>query len=192
MRADRRNIDDEGIDFDKPDHRMGIPPCFRYLRKLRGFGLDGQDQFGLPMIPSRYEMDLRQLRYFVTVAAERNFTRAADKLHIAQPPLSRQIQQLEAEVGAELIDRNERPLRLTPAGRLFHEQAVQVLGRVEEMRSMMRRAIVAKTRRFVIGFVASTIYAHLPALIREFRAAAPDVELGLVELVTLDQIAALK
>jgi DNA-binding transcriptional LysR family regulator len=137
-------------------------------------------------------MDLRQLRYFVTVAAERNFTRAADKLHIAQPPLSRQIQQLEAEVGAELIDRNERPLRLTPAGRLFHEQAVQVLGRVEEMRSMMRRAIVAKTRRFVIGFVASTIYAHLPALIREFRAAAPDVELGLVELVTLDQIAALK
>jgi LysR family transcriptional regulator, benzoate and cis,cis-muconate-responsive activator of ben and cat genes len=137
-------------------------------------------------------MDLRQLRYFVTVASERNFSRAADKLHIAQPPLSRQIQQLEAEVGAKLIDRTARPLRLTPLGRLFFEQAVQVLGRVKEMRSMMGRAIVAEKRRFVIGFVASTIYARLPALIREFRAAAPEVELSLIDMVSLDQITALK
>ncbi|HEY0270392.1 MAG TPA: LysR substrate-binding domain-containing protein, partial [Sphingomonas sp.] len=137
-------------------------------------------------------MDLRQLRYFVTVAAERNFTRAAARLHIAQPPLSRQIQQLEAEMGAELIDRSSRPLRLTGPGRLFYEQAVQVLARVDEMRSMMSRALVLEKRRFVIGFVASTLYARLPALIREFRAAAPDVELSLVELVSLEQIGALK
>ena len=137
-------------------------------------------------------MDLRQLRYFVTLVNERNFTRAADRLRIAQPPLSRQIQQLEAEIGAELIDRSARPLRLTEPGRLFYEQAVQVLARVEEMRSMMSRALVIEKRRFVIGFVASTIYAHLPELIREFRAEAPDVELSLIELVSLEQISALK
>jgi LysR family transcriptional regulator, benzoate and cis,cis-muconate-responsive activator of ben and cat genes len=137
-------------------------------------------------------MDLRQLRYFVTLANERNYTRAADRLHIAQPPLSRQIQQLEAEVGAELIDRSSRPLRLTDPGRLFYEQAVQVLARVEEMRTMMKRALKIEKRRFVIGFVGSVLYGHLPELIREFRRAAPEVELHLVELVSLEQISALK
>jgi LysR family transcriptional regulator, benzoate and cis,cis-muconate-responsive activator of ben and cat genes len=137
-------------------------------------------------------MDLRQLRYFVTVAEERNFTRASERLHIAQPPLSRQIQQLEAEVGAELFDRGARPLRLTSVGQLVYEQAVQVLGRVADMRSMVSSAVAAKKRHFAIGFVASTIYARLPQLIREFRAAAQNVELSLVELITLDQITALK
>ena len=137
-------------------------------------------------------MDLRQLRYFVMLAAERNFRRAADRLHMAQPPLSRQIQQLEAELGTELIDRQARPLRLTPMGRLFHEQATQVLSRVEDMRAMMARAMLSEKRRFVIGFVASTIYARLPALIRAFRSEAPDVELSLMEIGSLDQIEALK
>jgi LysR family transcriptional regulator, benzoate and cis,cis-muconate-responsive activator of ben and cat genes len=137
-------------------------------------------------------MDLRQLRYFVTLANERNFSRAADRLHIAQPPLSRQIQQLEGEVGAELIDRSSRPLKLTEPGRLFYEQAVQVLSRVEEMRTMMKRALKIEKRRFVIGFVGSVLYGHLPELIREFRRAAPEVELNLIELVTLEQISALK
>jgi LysR family transcriptional regulator, benzoate and cis,cis-muconate-responsive activator of ben and cat genes len=137
-------------------------------------------------------MDLRQLRYFVTVANERNFSRAADRLHIAQPPLSRQIQQLEGEVGAELIDRSSRPLKLTEPGRLFYEQAVQVLSRVEEMRTMMKRALKIEKRQFVIGFVGSVLYGHLPELVREFRRAAPEVELHLVELVTLEQISALK
>jgi LysR family transcriptional regulator, benzoate and cis,cis-muconate-responsive activator of ben and cat genes len=137
-------------------------------------------------------MDLRQLRYFVAVANERNFSRAADRLHIAQPPLSRQIQQLEGEVGADLIDRSSRPLRLTDPGRLFYEQAVQVLSRVEEMRTMMKRALKIEKRQFVIGFVGSVLYGHLPELVREFRRAAPEVELHLVELVTLEQIGALK
>ncbi|CAN5246996.1 LysR family transcriptional regulator [soil metagenome] len=132
------------------------------------------------------------MRYFVMLASERNFTRAADRLHIAQPPLSRQIQQLEAELGAELIDRTARPLKLTAAGHLFHEQALQVLGRVDDMRSMMDSARLSEKRRFSVGFVASTIYARLPALIRQFRASAPKVDLNLVELVSLDQISALK
>ena len=137
-------------------------------------------------------MDLRQLRYFVTVAAERNFNKAAERLHIAQPPLSRAIQQLEAELGADLIDRTSRPLKLTTVGHLFHDQALQVLGRVDDMRSMMSAAVGSERRRFTIGFVASTIYARLPEIIREFRSEAPDVELTLVESVTLEQIAALK
>lgn len=137
-------------------------------------------------------MDLRQLRYFVTVADERNFTRAAERLHIAQPPLSRQIQQLEATLGTSLFDREARPLRLTSMGRLFYEQASQVLFRVDEMRSMMARAIASDKRRFIIGFVASTIYARLPGLIRQFRLHAPEVELRLVEIGSIEQISALK
>jgi DNA-binding transcriptional LysR family regulator len=137
-------------------------------------------------------MDLRHLRYFVTICAERNFSRAAARLNIAQPPLSRAIQQLEAEVGAQLIDRRARPLRLTPIGQLFHDQARGVLDRAEAMRTTIASLTATKRRRFTIGFVASTIYARLPELIRAFRATAPEVELVLVESPTLDQIVALK
>jgi DNA-binding transcriptional LysR family regulator len=137
-------------------------------------------------------MDLRTLRYFVTVAAERSFNKAATRLHIAQPPLSRAIQQLEAELGAALIDRSNRPLTLTPVGQLFYDQALQVLRRMDDMRSMMSAVVASDRRRFTIGFVASTIYARLPALIREFRTEMPGVELTLVESTTLEQIAALK
>ena len=137
-------------------------------------------------------MDLRHLRYFVTLAAERNFNRAAERLNIAQPPLSRAIQQLEDEVGAKLIDRSTRPLRLTTIGQLFHAQARSVLDRAEAMRETLASFTALERRRFVIGFVASTIYARLPELIRAFRVAAPDVELALVESTSLDQILALK
>ncbi|WP_159981446.1 MULTISPECIES: LysR family transcriptional regulator [unclassified Novosphingobium] len=137
-------------------------------------------------------MDLRLLRYFVAVAGEGNFNRAAELLHIAQPPLSRAIQQLEAQVGTQLLDRTTRPLRLTPVGRLLHAQAIQMLARMEDMEAMVKAAAVSERRRLVIGFVASTIYARLPELIREFRKVAGNVELVMVESTTLDQIAALK
>ena len=137
-------------------------------------------------------MEIRHLRYFVTVARERNFTRAAEKLHIAQPPLSRQIQQLEEEVGMVLLDRDSRPLRLTEAGRLLYEHAAQVLERFDDLRTMMKRFREAERPRFVIGFVASTIYAALPNLIRRFRAETPGLDISLVEMVSLEQIAALK
>src|SRR5690606_18828609 len=79
-------------------------------------------------------MDLRQIRYFVAVADARSFTRAAEHLHIAQPPLSRQIQLLEGELGVKLLLRDTRPLQITEAGRVFYEQAIQVLQRVEQMK----------------------------------------------------------
>ena len=143
-------------------------------------------------IPGRYRLDSRQLRYFVAVAHERNFTRAAAKLRIAQPPLSRQIQQLEDELGVALFDRSTRPLALTDAGRLLFDQAVQVLDRMSDMKAMVRRLLEAEKPRFTIGFVASTLYGYLPEVIRRYRAARPDVELTLLELTTLEQFAALK
>lgn len=137
-------------------------------------------------------MDFRLLRYFVAVAEEGNFNRAAERLHIAQPPLSRAIQQLEAQVGAPLLDRASRPLRLTDVGRLLHAQALQLLSRMEDVETMVKTAATSQRRQLVIGFVASTIYARLPELIREFRKAAENVELVLVESTTLEQIAALR
>ena len=121
-------------------------------------------------------MELRHLCYFVTVAQERNFIRAAEKLCIAQPPLSRQIHDLEAELGTALLDRDCRPERLTEAERLFYEHATQVLERIDDLRTMMRRFRDAEWPRFVIRFVASTTYAALPNLIRRFRAATPGLD----------------
>ncbi|OWJ64500.1 LysR family transcriptional regulator [Inquilinus limosus] len=137
-------------------------------------------------------MDLRQLRYFVAVARERNFTRAAETLRIAQPPLSRQIKQLEDELGVTLIERGSRPVRLTEGGRLLYDQAVRALDHMEEIHAVMRRLREAEIPRFSIGFVASTLYGKLPEVIRRYRAARPRVELTLLELTTLEQIAALK
>ena len=136
-------------------------------------------------------VELRHLRYFVTVAAERSFSRASEKLHIAQPPLSRQIKQLEEELGTQLLHRG-RPITLTESGRYFFEQALQVLQRTDEIRAMARRIGAGKKRQFGIGFVESTLYGTLPELIRSFRLRAPDVEIVLSELTTLEQAAALK
>ena len=136
-------------------------------------------------------MELRHLRYFVTVAAERSFSRAAEKLHIAQPPLSRQIQQLEADLSTQLLNRG-RPITLTEAGRYFFEQAIQVLQKTDEVRTMTKRIGTGKRRQFGIGFVASTLYDTLPDLIRQFRLGIPDVEIVLSELITIEQAVALK
>jgi len=119
-------------------------------------------------------MDLRQLRYFVAVATTKNFTRAAEQVHIAQPPLSRQIQQLEDELGVQLIQRNSRPLRLTEAGRLFYEQSLQVLQKVEQMKTGARQAASGERQSISIAYVASTLYGGLPMLVRMFRQRITD------------------
>lgn len=136
-------------------------------------------------------MELRHLRYFVTVAAERSFSRAAEKLHIAQPPLSRQIHQLEDELGTQLLHRG-RPIALTESGRYFYTQAMQMLQKADEIQSMVKRIGTGKRRQFGIGFVASTLYDTLPELIRLFRLSVPDVEIVLSELITIEQAVALK
>lgn len=137
-------------------------------------------------------IETRHLRYFLAVAQELNFSRAAEKLNMAQPPLSRQIQQLEAELGVTLFNRQERPLALTRGGSLLREQALGVMQRMDELRGTMRRFVASEKPRFVIGFVPSVIYARLPRVIRGFREVAPDVELSLIEMMSFEQIAALK
>ena len=136
-------------------------------------------------------MELRHLRYFVAVAEERSFTRAAQRLHIAQPPLSRQIQQLEELLGVSLFERNARPLKLTETGRFFYRHAAQLLAQTAELESMTRR--VGKIERSLsVGFVGSTLYGMLPKIIRRYRQQYPQVELTLHEMSTMDQIQALK
>lgn len=136
-------------------------------------------------------MELRHLRYFVAVAEERNFTRAAERLHIAQPPLSRQIQQLEEELGVTLFERGSRPLKLTEAGRFCLAHAQQLLAQTAELKAMTQR-VGQIDRKMSIGFVASTLYGMLPKIIRRFRTEYSEVELSLHEMTTMEQIKALK
>jgi DNA-binding transcriptional LysR family regulator len=136
-------------------------------------------------------MELRHLRYFVAVAEERNFTRAAERLHIAQPPLSRQMQQFEEFMGVELIEKGVRPLRLTEAGQFLLAHARPLLDQLRDLKTMTQR--VGKLERTLsAGFVASTLYGLLPDIIRRFRERHPEVDVTLHEMTTVEQLKALK
>ncbi|WP_017939041.1 LysR family transcriptional regulator [Zestomonas thermotolerans] len=135
-------------------------------------------------------MELRHLRYFKVVAETLNFTRAAERLHIAQPPLSRQIQQLEELLGVPLLERG-RPLRLTEAGRFFYEQSGTLLEQLKNICENTRRIGLGQRQWLGIGFAPSTLYDVLPELIRQLRRDN-ELELGLQEMTTLQQVEALK
>ncbi|SDA77039.1 DNA-binding transcriptional regulator, LysR family [Pseudomonas sp. NFPP33] len=135
-------------------------------------------------------MELRHLRYFQMLGQTLNFTRAAERLHIAQPPLSRQIQQLEEELGVALLERS-RPLRLTEAGRFFYEQTNQLLERLDEISATTQRLAGGQNRWLGIGFAPSTLYGALPELLRRLRSNR-SLQLGLLEMTTLQQSEALK
>ncbi|KKB62833.1 LysR family transcriptional regulator [Robbsia andropogonis] len=135
-------------------------------------------------------MELRHLRYFVAVATTQNFTRAAEMLNISQPPLSRQIQQIEEEIGARLFERGSRPVKLTEAGRFFLGQARRLLEQADDLPKLTRRAAHVESR-LVIGFVGSTLYGAVPTVVRRFRVACPHTEVSLVEMSTVDQLKAL-
>ena len=136
-------------------------------------------------------MELRHLRYFVAVAEEKSFNKAAARLYISQPPLSRQIKQLEDEMGVILIDRDNRPLKLTEAGEFFYDHAVQILAKSDKLRSMtMRKANFDNS--ISIGFVSSILYGILPKIIARFRAFYPNIEIKLQELNSWEQTQALK
>jgi DNA-binding transcriptional LysR family regulator len=127
----------------------------------------------------------------MAVAAERSFTKGAERLNMAQPPLSRRIQEMEEELGIRLFDRNAKPLGLTSAGHLFYEESMQILQRVDQMRTTMTCFVTGEPNPFAIGLVTSTLYARFPEVIRRFREISPDVVLSLTEMTTLDQISAL-
>lgn len=136
-------------------------------------------------------MELRHLRYFCAVAEEKNMTRAAEKIFMAQPPLTRQIKQLEEEVGVQLIQREARGITLTPAGEYFWKQAQLILEKLASCVEESRRIDAGKKRIFRIGFVPSIFYGQLPQLVRRLRQQHK-VDVELHEMKTGEQIEALK
>lgn len=136
-------------------------------------------------------MELRHLKYFVAVAEELHYGRAAKKLHIAQPPLSQQIMNLEEELGIKLFDRSRRSIRLTNAGSHFLKEARQVLFHVEHATETARRIYHGQAGRLMVGFVGSVIHTFLPEGLRLFRDKFSDVELVLHEINTAEQIKSL-
>ncbi|MCP2244333.1 LysR substrate-binding domain-containing protein [Lentzea aerocolonigenes] len=137
-------------------------------------------------------MELRHLRYFVAVAEERHFGRAAERLHMAQPPLSQQIQQLEAELGVTLLHRTTRKVELTRAGAVYLERARTVLAAVDDAAEEARRVAAGLQGRLVVGCVGSATYSLLPALARALRDELPGVDFAFRgEMLAPDQLDAL-
>jgi len=137
-------------------------------------------------------MELRHLRYFVAVAEELSFSRAALRLHIAQPPLSLQIRHLEEELGLTLFERGSRPLRLTESGRFFQTQAVELLAKLDAAVAGTQRIGRGHAGWLGIGFVSSAMNMVMPPVLRRFRAEFPDVEVLLLEMLQNEQAAALR
>jgi DNA-binding transcriptional LysR family regulator len=137
-------------------------------------------------------MELRHLRYFVAVAEERHFGRAAARLHIAQPPLSQQIRRFEAELGEPLLYRTTRSVELAPAGEVLLDRAREILAAVDAAIDDARRAARGEYGRLAVGFTGSSTYELLPALAAALRRELPGVVLDLRgELLTPAQVARL-
>lgn len=137
-------------------------------------------------------MELRHLRYFLAVSEELHFGRAANRLHVSQPPLSQQIRHLEAELGVELFARTRRRVRLTEAGRAFAGEARVLLERLGQATQTVKRIARGETGSLAVGFITSATFGALPHIYRRFRERHPDVVLVLSELSTAEQVEALQ
>jgi len=137
-------------------------------------------------------MELRHLRYFVAVAEELNFTRAAERLYMAQPPLSTQIRGLEEELGVQLLERDKRRVYLTQAGRHFLDRARTILASVQSAKDEVKSAASGEVGKLTIGFTASSVLtAALPAAIRKYRDTHPLVVLKMAEMTSMHQLDAI-
>lgn len=137
-------------------------------------------------------IELRQLRQFVAVAEELHFRRAAARLGMAQPPLSQAIQKLEKDVGAELLDRSQRRVRLTEAGAVFLVEARRTLAQAGRTVAAAQRAARGMIGSLRVTYVGAATYEFLPQLVRAYRARHPDVELELLERTTAAQARAVQ
>lgn len=137
-------------------------------------------------------MELRHLRYFVAVAEEQNVTRAALRLHLSQPPLSRQIRNLEDELGIALFDHDANAVRLTEAGRVFLAEARMILQRVEGAGQMAKDVAVGKRGEIQIGYAPSLTVELLPRALRYFRKSNPGVRVQLHDLSTQEMLRGLR
>jgi DNA-binding transcriptional LysR family regulator len=135
--------------------------------------------------------ELSQIRCFVAVAEELHFSRAAERLNMTQPPLSRQIRLLEHHVGVQLLTRNSRTVRLTAAGRAFFPDAARILRVAEEAATTARRVAKGEQGTLAIGFTSASGYSLLPEVVRRLRERSPGISLTLKELVSTAQVEAL-
>jgi DNA-binding transcriptional LysR family regulator len=136
--------------------------------------------------------DFRQLRYFVAVAEELSFTRAAIRLHLSQPPLSQQIQALERDLGVQLLQRDKRNVALTEAGRVFLEEARQILAKAEEARSHVLAAAAGYSGQLRLAYTVSvSFHPALPQALLRYGQIAPNVRIQLNEMYSEPQFAAL-
>ncbi len=137
------------------------------------------------------EIEIRHLRYFLAVAQTLHFSKAAQLLGIAQPPLSQQIKRLERLIGHRLFDRTTRGVKLTLAGQLLAERARSTIEKVQDDLAQVRRLGRGEEGTLTVGFAGSVMFTELPAAIQDYRRRYPKVELRLWELSTSAQISAL-
>ena len=137
-------------------------------------------------------MDLKQLRYFATLAHELSFTRAARKLHVSQPPLSFQIANLESELDARLFNRTSRSVELSEAGKALLPHALAVLERIDEARHDVRRVASGLEGWVKVGLAGSHFLGPFPQFIKQYRERRPGVEVVLEEMKPADQLQALR
>lgn len=129
-------------------------------------------------------IELRQLRYFVAVAEEQHFGRAAARLHMTQPPLSQTIQAFEATLGTALFDRTRRSVALTPAGSALLPEARRILQQAQALPDIAQRAASGASGRLSLSFISTADYSVLPPLLRQFRESHPQVQIELREATT--------
>ena len=137
-------------------------------------------------------MELRHLRYFVAVAEEQNVTRAAARLHVSQPPLSRQIRDLEDELGVALFEHGPRAVRLTDAGRVFLTEACAVLQRVNDAVQLAKAVATGQRGEINVAFAPSLTIEILPQALRHFQTSNPEVRVQLYDLSTQEMLRGLR
>ena len=137
-------------------------------------------------------MEFRQLRYFLAVAETGNIGRAAERLNVSQPPVSRQIQALETEAGAALLLRTPKGVELTDAGRTFAAEAERVLSQAERTLTRTRASGRGEIGKLEVGFFGSPIYRTVPLALRAFHRARPDCEVALTRIGKREQMTAIR
>lgn len=132
-------------------------------------------------------MEMRQLKYFVVLAEELHFHRAAARLSISQPPLSSAIKQMEAELGTQLFERNTKTVALTAAGHALYPQAVRTLAQFEQACTVARRTGSGVLGQLRLGYTGGMLLRGAPQMVHEFESAQPGVEVSLCEMASAAQ-----
>jgi DNA-binding transcriptional LysR family regulator len=146
--------------------------------------------FFIPVVmPSRHDhfMELRHLRYFAAVASELNFTRAAQKLRVAQPALSRQIRQLEDELGVALLDRTRHGVQLTKTGRAFLTETQSILQQSEQAMRIARSGGETEQSQLKLGYIWGLFHSFVPPILERFRGHFPETAVHLFDLAPMAQ-----